>query len=114
MSTNLQLPEGFQSLEPFVHRWALEGSAARAARRGDSTPEERATFHAAASGELARALDHLDARGFAGFDAADQRLMNLMLGLGHAALAVEQQKDAEPRHAADRTHMRITRTPAGA
>lgn len=114
MNVNSQLPEGFQSLEPFVEGWALEGSAARAARRGAASPEERAAFHAAASGELVRALDHLDARGFAGFDAADQRLMNLMLGLGHAALTVEQQKDAEPRHAADRTHLRITRTPAGA
>ncbi|MCT2401706.1 hypothetical protein [Novosphingobium mangrovi (ex Huang et al. 2023)] len=114
MSTQTLLPEGFSGLEPFVTGWALAGSAARAGRRGASTPEERAAFHAAAAGELPRALDYLDAKGFAAFDDADERLMNLMLSLGHVALAVEQQKDAEPRHARDRAHMHITRTPAGA
>lgn len=114
MSTDTTLPEGFTALEPFVAGWALEGSATRAARRGASTFEEREAFYGAAVGELSRALDYLDGKGFAGMDAADTRLMNLMLSLGHVALAVEQQKDAEPRHAADRAFMHITRTPAGA
>lgn len=114
MSTQTLLPESFAALEPFVVDWALGGSAVRAARRGSSTPEERAAFHAAAAPELPRALDYLDAKGFAAFDDADQRLMDMMLSLGHVALAVEQQKDAEPRHARDRAHMRITHTPAGA
>lgn len=114
MSGQALLPDGFLSLEPFVARWALPGSAARAAARGRSTLQERQAFYDAAQGELIRALDHLDAKGLGAFDAADERLMNLMLTLGHVALAVEQQKDAEPRHASDRQHMRITRTPAGA
>ncbi|KHK91869.1 hypothetical protein [Novosphingobium malaysiense] len=108
------LPEGFASLEPFVAGWALPGSAARAGRRGNSTPEEREAFYSAVAGDLPRALDYLDEKGFAAFDAADERLMNMMLCLGHVALAVEQQKDAEPRHTRDRAHMHITRTPAGA
>lgn len=114
MSGQTSLPQGFSALEPYVERWALAGSAARAALRGDSTLQERADFYAAASGDLVRALDYLDAKGFPAFDAADERLLNLMLSLGHVALAVEQQKEAEGRHARDRAHLRITRTPAGA
>ncbi|MCJ2188539.1 hypothetical protein [Novosphingobium beihaiensis] len=114
MSTQTLLPESFQALEPYAVGWALGGSAVRAARRGNSTPGEREAFYAAAVGELPRALDYLDAKGFAAFDDADERLMNLMLSLGHVALAVEQQKGAETRHARDRAHMRITHTPAGA
>lgn len=108
------LPDGFAALEPFVTRWALPGSMARAALRGGSTAEERAAFYDAAEGDLVRALDYLDGKGLSGFDAADERLMNLMLSLGHVALAVEQQKDAEEAHAGFRSHMHITRTPAGA
>lgn len=114
MTTQTLLPEGFAALEPFAVQWALPGSATRAALRGSSTPQERAAFYAAASGELVRALDYLDAKGLSGLDDADRRLMDLMLSLGHVALAVEQQKDAEARHARDRAHMRVTRTPAGA
>lgn len=114
MSTQTSLPGNFSSLEPYAADWALGGSAVRAARRGNSTPEEREAFYAAAVGELPRALDYLDARGIAGFDDADERLMNLMLSLGHVALAVEQQREAETRHAQDRAYMHITHTPAGA
>ena len=114
MSTQTMLPESFTALEPFAADWALTVSAARAARRGSSTAEERQAFYAAAAGELPRALDYLDGKGFDAFDAADDRLMAMMLSLGHVALAVEQQKDAEPRHARDRAHMQITKTPAGA
>lgn len=113
MNAQVSLPEGFAALEPFAARWALPGSAARAALRGGSTPEERAGFYDAALGDLTRALDYLDARGLAALDDRDERLMNLMLSLGHVALAVEQQKDAEVRHTRDRAHMRITKTPAG-
>lgn len=114
MSTHSLLPAGFESLEPYVVQWALPGSAARAALRGSSTAQERAAFYEAAQGQLVRALDYLDAKGLAGLDAADERLMDLMLALGHVALAMEQQKDAEPVHAGFRSHMRITRSPAGA
>ena len=74
MSTQTMLPESFTALEPFAVDWALTGSAARAARRGSSTAEERQAFYAAAAGELPRALDYLDGKGFDAFDAADERL----------------------------------------
>ena len=107
------LPEGFASLEPFAAKWAVSGTAARAARRGDSTAEEREAFYEAAKDLLAPALAYLDARPLAEFSAQETRLMNMMLSLGHVALAVEGLGDDEPRHASMRQHMHITRSPAG-
>lgn len=107
------LPEGFARLEPFVHRWALSGSAARAERRGASSREEREAFYEEGRALLGDALDHLDARGLHALDAADEKLMNLLLSLAHVSLAVELQKDSEAGHAELRQFMRITRSPAG-
>lgn len=113
-AAHMTLPQGFAALEPFVADWAVEGSAARAALRGSSRADARAAFYAAGRDLLRPALDHLDARGFAGMDEADGRLMNLMLSLAHVSLAVEMQGEAEEGHARMREFMRVTRTPAGA
>ncbi|QIG81040.1 hypothetical protein [Stakelama tenebrarum] len=106
------LPQGFETLEPFVDQWAVAGSAERAARRDASTAEARETFYAAASPLLTSALDRLDGRPLAEHDASETRLMQLMLSLAHVALAVELQQDDEPKHQPLRREMRITRTPA--
>ena len=107
------LPDGFAALEPFVARWAVSGTAARAARRGESSAEEREAFYGAAKDMLLPALAYLDGKNLAEFDAADNRLMDMMLSLAHVALAVEGLGNDEPRHAEMRRHMRITRSPAG-
>jgi hypothetical protein len=106
------LPEGFAALEPFVDRWAVEGAANRAQLRGTSSDDERSAFFAAAQPLLGAALDRLDATPLAGFDAAEQQLMNLMLSLAHVSLAVEIQAGDEARHARMRERMVITRAPA--
>jgi len=106
------LPEGFAALEGFVDRWALDGTAERAARRSLSTAEERATFFGAASPLLDAALEHLDTRALRAFSPAEQRLMNLMLSLAHVALAVEIQGPDETKSAPWRDRMRITRSTA--
>ena len=108
------LPTDFAALEPFVARWVIEGSAARAAARGESTAQEREAFYLAACDLVGPALDYLDRCGLDRLDAADRRLMNLMLSLAHVSLAVEMQKDAEPSHTVLRQFMSVTRTPAGA
>ncbi len=108
------LPAGFEALEPFVDRFALPDTAARAARRGDSTPEERAAFHAAAQPLVGPALDMLDTKPLDSLGEEDRRLLNLVLAYGHVALAVEVQGPDEERHAAMRSYMRITRSPADA
>jgi len=50
--------------------------------KGLSPPEkdELASFFAAGFPRAGEALNYLDAKGFAGFDEADKRLMALMLG----------------------------------
>ncbi len=106
------LPTGFEALEPFVDHWAVAGSAARTVLRGESTPEEREAFYAAATPLAAQALDHLDAKPLATLDAAETRLMDMMLSFAHVSIAVEIQKEDEPQHALLRAHMPVTRSPA--
>ena len=108
------LPAGFATLEPFVERFALASAAARAARRGDSTPEERQAFYDAAKDLVGPALDMLDKKPLDALDEQEQRLMNLALGFAHVALAVEVQGPDEAKHAELRTYMRIVRSPADA
>ncbi|GAA0295770.1 hypothetical protein GCM10009087_01900 [Sphingomonas oligophenolica] len=106
------LPLDFAALEPFAPRWAITGSAHRAALRGASSAEERQAFFEAAGPLLAPALDYLDSRPLAGLDAAEQRLMAMMLSLAHVAQAVEIQGPDESGGARWRERMRIGRTPA--
>lgn len=108
------LPAGFETLEPFVERFALSGAAARAARRGDSTPAERQAFYDGAKDLIGPALDMLDKKPLDALDEQEQRLMNLALGFAHVALAVEVQGPDEAKHAELRTYMRIVRSPADA
>jgi hypothetical protein len=107
-----ELPAGFEALEPFVAAWALARANDRATARVESTPAEREAFVEAARPLLVPALEHLDRKPLGDFDPAEQRLMRLMLGLAHAAMAVEVQGDDEPRHARASRHMVITRAPA--
>jgi len=110
--TGALLPPDFAALEPFVARWAVAGSAERAALRGASSPEEREAFFETAGPLLEPALDYLDARPLAGFDAAKERLMKMMLSLAHIAQAVEIQGPDESGGARWRERMLITRAPA--
>lgn len=113
MSDETVLPEGFQALEPFVERWAVSGTARRAALRNASSPEEREAFFAAAGPMAARALDHLDGCALDMLPASEERLMNLMLTLAHIGIAVEIQGPDEPKLAPWRERMILTRSPAG-
>jgi hypothetical protein len=108
------LPAGFETLEPFVDRFAIAGTAARAQLRGDASKEEREAFYNAAKDLIAPALDLLDQKKFAEFTGAEQRLMNLTLSFAHIALAVEIQGPDEEKHAKLREHMKIVRSTADA
>lgn len=112
--TAAMLPSGFETLEPFVATWAIEGSAARAAQRGARSPEERQAFYNAAGPELDRALTYLDGKPLDKLDPAEARLMNLMLSLAHVTLAIEVQKEDEAQLTNLTRYMRITRSPADA
>ncbi len=105
-----QLPAGFEVLEPFVAVWALATTAERAARRSESSPEDRQAFFAAASPLLDSALALLDGKPLAALAPDERRLMDLMLSLAHVALAVEIQGPDETRSAPWRDRLRITRS----
>lgn len=106
------LPEGFAALDPFVAQWALATAAERTAARDASTPEEREAFYAVAREAQGPALAWLDTKGLRAFDAADERLMRLMLSLAHVALAVELQRDHEEALRPSRRRMTIRRATA--
>lgn len=108
------LPAGFDALEPFVERFSVSGTANRAARRTESTEEERKAFFEAAKDLVGPALDYLDTKALDQFDEREQRLMDMALTFAHVALAVEVQGPDEARHAELRQNMRITRSPADA
>jgi len=108
------LPAGYESLEPFVAYWAVDGTANRDRRRGDSTAEQRQLFFDAAKELVAKALQELDCKPLSQLDEREQRLMNLMLSFAHVTMAVEMLGDAEPRHAGFRKVMPIIRSPADA
>jgi hypothetical protein len=111
MSMSL-LPPGFEALEPFADAWAVAGTANRARLRTASGEADRLAFYNAAKDLAAPALAHLDRKPLAELDDQEKRLMNLLLGLCHVALAVEAQGPDEARHGRMRAFMKITRTTA--
>lgn len=106
------LPEGFGALEPFVARFAVSGTAERAARRGDSSADERAAFFAAAQDLIGPALDQLDGKPLAALDGRERRLLDMALTFAHIALSIDIQGSGENAHARMREYMRILRSPA--
>ena len=113
MSTQSSLlPAGFEALAPFVEFWAADTAAGRAHCRDISDEASRVAFYNVANDLVPTALACLDEKPLNQFDEGDQRLMKLVLSFAHVAMAVELQRDEEPRHARYRPYMRITRAPA--
>lgn len=108
------LPAGFAALEPFAARFAVPGTANRAALRGEADAAEREAYYAAAKDLIAPALDLLDSKPLDALSAEEQRLMDMVLAFAHIALAVEIQGPDEDKHAQLRQFMRITHSPADA
>jgi hypothetical protein len=92
--------------------WVADSAAERAHRRDISDEAGRAAFYQAASDLLPKALAYLDAKPLSQFDECEQRLMKLVLSFAHVSMAVELQREEEPKHAKNRPHLRITRAPA--
>lgn len=109
MSTQAALPPGFAALEPFVAWWAAPSLSERDTRRLDSTEAQRLAFYDAAKELAPAALEYLDSRPFTAYDEADHRLLDLVLGLIHATLAVEIEKGEEHIHARGARRMPIVR-----
>jgi len=106
------LPAGFETLTSFVGFWAVDSAAGRAHCRDISDDASRVAFYNAAKDLVPKALAYLDAKPLSQFDENEQRLMKLILSFAHASMAVELQREEEPKHARDRPYLRITRAPA--
>ena len=106
------LPAGFETLTPFVQIWAVNTAADRAHCRDISDEASRVAFYHAASDLVPKALAYLDAKPIGQFDESEQRLMKLLLSFAHVSMAVELQREEEPKHAKNRLYLRITRAPA--
>lgn len=111
-SVNLQLPAGFEALEPFVADWAIEGSANRMQKRLDTSMEHMKSFYETAHPLAEPALALLDQKPLDQLDAPEQNLMNMILSLAHVSLAVEIQGPDEPHHAKWARFIRITQSAA--
>lgn len=103
----MNLPQGFEALEPFVALWAKDGRQARLDVRLGSSDAELEAFYAAGSPLLDAALAHLDAR-IDSIDPRDRQLLLLMLALVQAALAVERLGDQEQTHQLSHRHFRYS------
>ncbi len=112
MSNQSLLPPGFETLAPFVAFWAVDSAAERAHCRDISSEESRAKFYNAISELAPKALAYLDEKPLTQLDDSEKRLLKLLLSFGHASMAVELQRDAEPLHAKNRPYMRITKATA--
>ena len=106
------LPPGFAALEPFVDQWSIAGADNRRLARIASTQDERAAFHAAAGPLLQEMIEFLDARPLRAMDAAETRLMSLLLAFAHVSIAVERQRENEPAQAARLSKFTVTRAMA--
>lgn len=112
MSQSSLLPSGFEALAPFVEFWAADTAAARAHCRDSSDEAGRNAFYNATIELVPQALAYLDTKPLSQFDEREQRLMKLLLSFAHVSMAVELQREEEPKHAQYRPYMRITRAPA--
>lgn len=105
-----QLPQGFEALEPFVHRWAIRTTRERDKARGESTFEDLKAYYDVAQPLLSPALAYLDTFPVKELAGKDQRLMDMMLALAHVSMAVEIHREMEPQHTISRQAMIITRS----
>ena len=89
MVIGTQLPHGFQDLETWVERWALDGQAARYNRRRTSSMAELQGFYDALLPRMDEMIGHLNTILPSNYDEWQSRLINLALMFIETAMAVE-------------------------
>lgn len=89
MHNTTGLPAGFEDLEPFVAHWCLKTTQERHVRRESASMEDIRAFYDAMLAKAPAAIAFLDGKPFDGLADDEERLMFLLLALGHVAVAVE-------------------------
>lgn len=110
--SNQQLPDGYEVLEPFVDFWAIHGTAARDAKRTESSEAQRKALYQIAKDHVPRALAELDKTPLGQLDEKQTNLMNLLLAFAHVVNAVELLDKGEAKHAKFRAAMPFIRSTA--
>jgi len=103
------LPEGFSELEGFVDCWAGSDTSARVAAREDSSMEEIIKFYNAMLARADDAAALINRYPIHDLPEDVGTLCRLMLGLAHAASAVETLGTPRVTTAPYPTGVRITR-----
>lgn len=85
----MTLPDGFEALAPWVETWALDGTAARAARRQASDYADLKAYYELALEYAPRALDYLRTKELGAMEPADETLLRMMLAFAEVTPAVE-------------------------
>jgi len=88
------LPEGFEPLTPLIAEWAHATTDERIQRRGVRSFAEIKAFYDQMVPYARQALDHLETFDVDDLPEPELRLMQLMLALAHATIAVEVQRAA--------------------
>lgn len=89
MDSEALLPTGFEDLEPFVDRWALENTESRWNARAGMEMAEIEAFYDAVLPRAEEALALVQPYDLASLTGPMARLYKLVLSLVHAAMAVE-------------------------
>lgn len=103
------LPKGFAELEKFASRWAGSDTAARVAAREQSSMEEIREFYDAMLARADDAVALIDRHSLHDLPDDVGTLCRLMLGLAHAASAVETLGTPRVPTAPYPTGVRVTR-----
>lgn len=91
-----KLPVGFGELEPFVAIWAKPTVDERVAARGVCSMEEIRAFYEAMIGRGDEILNYLGQYGLCEMPEDAAVLLQLLLGLVQASVAVEIQRQPNP------------------
>jgi hypothetical protein len=92
----VELPSGFEDLQPFAAKWALPTEYERAASRRSSTPNELGAFYNASLARLPDIIQRVDAYSLGHIPEADRPLFYIALSLAEVAPHVELYK-SDPR-----------------
>jgi hypothetical protein len=112
MSTVNVLPQGYESLLPFVDKWACKTSQERLYARATSSMEEIKAFYDAAVARADEALTYVEQFPLDKLPPDAARLFCLVLSLAQAAMAVEVHGRARAPNTPFPNGIRITQGPA--
>ena len=105
------LPAGFEDLEPFVDQWSLNGTQERHVRRESSSIEDIRQFYDIMLARAPAVIGFLEGKPFESLNDGEQRLMRLLLALGHVAVAVEVHGRPRAPHTPYPHRVRLSQPP---